>query len=300
MGNAETRTRVAAGDVAPSFVLPDSDGLPVRLDYGDAPATVVVFTSNGCPYALAWHDRIQQLGRDYAEQGVRLVQVVCNDETAQPLDSFEGMRTRVAEGLIVGDFLKDAGQEVVGSFGATATPEVYVVDQGGVVRYHGAPDATYAEELDAVWVRDALEAVLSGRAPERPDTPPAGCSVKWRVELLWWDGCPSRGEAQSMVEKVIAEMARTDVVITPVQIRSMADAERRSFPGSPTFQIGGEDLFPTEAPAALGCRVYQTRSGRYAPLPEVADLEARMRDALARPWELPGWVDFRENPRADA
>ena len=50
-------------------------------------ATVVVFTSNGCPYALAWHDRIQDVARDYADRGVLLVQVVSNDSELQPLDS---------------------------------------------------------------------------------------------------------------------------------------------------------------------------------------------------------------------
>jgi hypothetical protein len=70
----------------------------------------------------------------------------------------------------------------------------------------------------------------------------------------------------------------------------------RSFPGSPTFQVGGLDLFPSDAPVALACRVYQRPDGRISPLPSSDQLQERLRDALARPWDLPGWVDIRRNP----
>ncbi len=87
--------RIAVGDVAPPFVLPDVDGTDVALDPASSPATVVVFTANGCPYALAWHDRIQAVARDYADRGVRVLQVVSNDEEGAPLDTVEKMRERV-------------------------------------------------------------------------------------------------------------------------------------------------------------------------------------------------------------
>ena len=59
-------------------------------------------------------------------------------------------------------------------------------------------------------------------------------------------------------------------------------------------QVGRQDLFPVDAAPALNCRVYRTPGGRVSPLPDAADLAARLREALARPWDLPGWVDPRK------
>jgi hypothetical protein len=81
-------------------------------------------------------------------------------------------------------------------------------------------------------------------------------------------------------------------------VRTRAEAQRLGFPGSPTFQVGGEDLFPTDSVPALTCRIYPREGGRFSPLPDTSDLAARLRSVLARPWELPGWVDFRARPSA--
>jgi hypothetical protein len=197
---------------------------------------------------------------------VTVIQVVGNDETGHPEDSVASMRRRVENGDIAGPYLRDADQEVVAAYGATATPEVFVLDRQGVVRYHGAPDANHDNPAEnAQWARDALDDVLAGTAVRRPQTSPSGCSTKWRVELLWWEGCPSH-----------------------------EGAVRLNFPGSPTFQVGRRDLFPHDAAPALNCRVYRTPDGRLSPLPDAADLAARLREALARPWDLPGWADPRK------
>jgi peroxiredoxin len=287
-------TRLAVADPAPLFELPDVDGVPVRMHPAGAAATVVVFTANGCPYARAWHDRIQDVARDYADRNVTLLQVVSNDDAGHPEDSLESMRHRVAAGDFAGPLLHDAGQSVAQAYGATATPEVFVIDREGVVRYHGAPDGDYDDPAQgATWVREALDDVLAGRAVARPTTSPAGCSIKWRVELLWWEGCPSHGEAQNLLEATLDEVGKGDVHVVRREVRTRADAGRLAFPGSPTFHVGGRDLFPTDAPAALTCRVYRRTDGRSGPLPDGTDLADRLRDVLARPWELPGWVDFR-------
>jgi hypothetical protein len=272
----------------------------VAVQPSENAATVVVFTSNGCPYALAWHDRIQDVASDYAARGVVVAQVVSNDAELQPLDSVQGMADRLERGDVVGLFLRDEDQSVARAFGATATPEVFVIDSAGVVRYHGAPDRDYDQpSLRAEWLRSALDAVLDGRDPELPSTPPAGCSVKWRVELLWWAGCPSHEKAADLLATSLADLHRQDVRIERVEVTSTEMAAERGFPGSPTFQAGGVDLFhaPDAAPA-LACRTYTREDGRISPLPSAAQLQARLRDALARPWELPGWVDFRKQDAA--
>ncbi|NYJ08499.1 thioredoxin family protein [Petropleomorpha daqingensis] len=286
--------RLAVGDRAPLFELPDAHGVPVALRPDEHAASVVVFTSNGCPYARAWHDRVQQVARDLAERDVVVLQVVSNDDAEHPEDSVDGMRARVDAGELAGPFLRDADQDVVRAYGATATPEVFVIDRDGVVRYHGAPDADYDDPgLDAVWVREALDDVLAGSEVRRPTTPAAGCSIKWRVELLWWQGCPSHGQAADLLRETLAELGREDVHVVLREVRTRDDAQRLGFPGSPTFSVGRQDLFPSEAPTGLTCRLYE-RDGRTSPLPSAADLSERLREALARPWELPGWVDFRK------
>ena len=195
-----TGKRLDVGDPAPLFELPDPEGARVGARAAAHAASVVVFTANGCPYARAWHDRIQAVARDYTDRDVAVLQVVSNDDSDHPEDSVEAMRQRVAAGELAGPFLRDADQSAARAYGATATPEVFVLDRDGIVRYHGAPDGDYDDpSLDAVWLREALDDVLAGREVARPTTSPAGCSIKWRVELLWWEGCPTHGEAAELL-----------------------------------------------------------------------------------------------------
>jgi peroxiredoxin len=169
------------GDPAPTFELPDTEGAVHRLE-GD-PATVVVFTCNHCPYALAWHDRLLDVARDYEGRGVRVLAVNPNDAVRYPRDSFEAMQERVRrDGGWPAPYLHDATQEVAAAYGARTTPDVFVVDGDGRVAYRGAPDGDYDDPGQrAAWLRDAIDAVLEGRRPARPRTEPVGCSIKWRA-----------------------------------------------------------------------------------------------------------------------
>jgi peroxiredoxin len=166
------------GDVAPTFSLPDTAG----DDHGLDGVTVVVFTCNRCPYALAWHDRLLAVARDYADQDVRMLLVNPNDADRYPRDSPEAMRDRVErEGPWPAPYLHDATQEVARAYDAKTTPDVFVIDTQGRLRYRGAPDADHGDEsLEAAWVRGALDAVLADEEPDPAETTPVGCSVKWR------------------------------------------------------------------------------------------------------------------------
>ena len=170
---------VAIGAPAPTFALPDTEGTTHRLS--DAPATVVVFTCNHCPYALAWHDRIVALAHDYADRGVRVLAINPNDATRYPRDSIEAMHARVQRGEFDGvPYLRDSSQEVARAYGAETTPDVFVLDAAGLLRYRGAPDADYEDRSQrAAFLRDALDAILAGRDPELAQTQPVGCSIKW-------------------------------------------------------------------------------------------------------------------------
>ena len=159
------------GDTVPDFTLPDTDGTPVPLG-SDAAATVVVFTCNHCPYAVA---------RDYAGRGVRTLEICSNDPERYPRDGPDAMRARVQAGEFAGPYLHDGSQDVARGWGAKVTPDVFVLDSDLRLAYRGAPDANYRDEsLRAGWLRAALDAVLAGRAVAEPETDPVGCSIKWR------------------------------------------------------------------------------------------------------------------------
>jgi hypothetical protein len=163
-----------------NFTLPDTEG--TEHSPGDAPATAVVFTCNHCPYALAWHDRLLDVARDYADRGVRVLLVNPNDADRFPADSLDAMRERVeADGGWPAPYLRDESQEVARAYGARTTPDVFVLDSELRLRYRGAPDADHRDpSLNGAWLREALDAVLAGEDPPQAETEPVGCSVKWK------------------------------------------------------------------------------------------------------------------------
>lgn len=172
------------GDAAPAFELPATDGSAAGVASGDgAAATVVVFTCNHCPYALAWHGRIAAVAFEYAARGVRVLNVNSNDAERYPRDSWQAMVARVESDPHEWPmpYLRDESQEVARAYGARTTPDVFVIDSGGRLAYRGAPDADWEDPaLDARWLRDALDDVLAGRPARLPETEPVGCSVKWK------------------------------------------------------------------------------------------------------------------------
>jgi peroxiredoxin len=171
------------GFTVPAFDLTDTEGGAHRLaDRAGEPATVVVFTCNHCPYALAWHDRIAAVARDYAERGVKVLCIHSNDASRYPADSPEAMRARVEAERWPMPYLHDPTQEVARGYNARTTPDVFVLDGELRLRYRGAPDADHDQPaLQAAWLRGALDALLAGEDPDPAETTPIGCSIKWKA-----------------------------------------------------------------------------------------------------------------------
>jgi peroxiredoxin len=170
--------RLSLGDTAPPFELPGVDGRRHSLgDYQDRPLAVV-FSCCHCPYVVAWEDRLNELARDYAGRA-GLVAVNANHHIG---DSFEDMRNRAAEKGFVFPFLRDESQEVARAYAAARTPEVFLFDGEHRLVYHGAPDSNHADPNAAKpYLRQALEATLAAETPPVPETPPVGCTIKWRA-----------------------------------------------------------------------------------------------------------------------
>ena len=173
---------VALGTEIPQFELPGVDGRDhSTADYADAEALVLIQSCNHCPYVQAWEDRMSAIARDYADRGVRVVAVNSNDAEHYPEDSFEEMRKRSAARGFAFDYLYDEPQAVARELGAERTPEVYLFDRERRLVYHGAIDDNRDEAaVGRRYLRDAIEAVLAGREPETRETPPVGCTIKWR------------------------------------------------------------------------------------------------------------------------
>jgi hypothetical protein len=100
-----------------------------------------------------------------------------------------------------------------------------------------------------------------------------------RVELLWWEGCPSTPETLEDLKRVLREEG-VEAEVKLVELESDEQARRERFPGSPTVRLDGEDAIPPEEgePFSLTCRVYRLRDGRVSPNPDPEDL----RDAVRR------------------
>jgi peroxiredoxin len=173
---------VSVIETAPTFNLPGVDGRDHTLEeYADASVLVLVQSCNHCPYVLAWEGRIDALQREYADRAVRIVAINSNDATTYPTDSFENMVEHASEAGYSFDYLYDESQELARSLGSQRTPEAFVFDHDRQLVYHGAVDDNREEEaVRTHYLRDALEAALAGEIPPVADTPPVGCTVKWR------------------------------------------------------------------------------------------------------------------------
>lgn len=176
---------VHIGDPLIDFTLPatDENNYTASKVLAMANALIVVFTCNHCPYAQAWEGRLIQIVHDYDLQGVHMLAISSNDVAQYPADSFENMARRAIEKHYVFPYLYDESQEVGRSYGAERTPELFIFDATGKLRYHGAPDDNYEEE-DAVkqsYAREALDAILAGKDVALAETRPVGCTIKYRA-----------------------------------------------------------------------------------------------------------------------
>jgi len=184
---AAATAELAIGATAPAFTLVGVDDKKHSLaDYvgtGDeaAPATVIVFTCNACPFSVAYEPVLIDMANTYAKQGVRFVAINPNDPKVQPDDSFEKMKVRAQEKEFPFPYLYDATQETAKAYGASRTPHVFMLDSKGTLVYRGRINDN--KEPDKVQVHDlqnALDAVLAGKGVETAETKAFGCSIKWK------------------------------------------------------------------------------------------------------------------------
>ena len=205
---------LATGSPAPDFDLPGVDGKNHKLaDFKDAKVLVVVFTCNHCPTAQAYEDRLIKLHDDYVGKGVAVIAINPNDPLAVRLDelgytdlgdSMEEMKVRAEQKKFPFPYLDDGQtQTVARAYGAVATPHVFVFDAKRVLRYQGRIDdsETKPDQVKNHDARNAIDALLAGKAPPVEKTNVFGCSTKWadkredaKRSLTQWDAEPVKLE----------------------------------------------------------------------------------------------------------
>ncbi|HEY3788172.1 MAG TPA: thioredoxin family protein [Urbifossiella sp.] len=177
-------TMVPLGTAAPIFQLPDTDGKTVALaDFAKAPALLVAFICNHCPYVKHVRSAFAQLARDYQAKGVAIVGISSNDIVSHPDDSPAKMKEEKAAAGYVFPYLYDESQDVAKAYHAACTPDFFVYDKDRKLAYRGQMDASRpgnGKPNDGADLRAALDAVLAGKSPEGQQWPSIGCNIKWK------------------------------------------------------------------------------------------------------------------------
>lgn len=176
---------IAVGSAAPDFSLKSIDGTTVSLsDYANEKGVMVIFSCNPCPYVIAYEDRMIALHNEFAPQGVPVVYINANDPIQSPADSFDEMKKRAAEKNFPFPYLVDEGQKTYPAYGATRTPEIFLLKKEGegrfVVVYTGTVDDNYqdAAAVTVPYAANAVRALLAGNNPDPATTVAIGCTIK--------------------------------------------------------------------------------------------------------------------------
>jgi hypothetical protein len=142
--------------------------------------TILIFTCNTCPYAQMYEDRIIAMHERFSKKGFPVLAINPNDVIQKPGDSFENMKKRSEQKGFTFPYLLDVDQEVYPRFGATNTPQVFLLGSDMRLRYSGAIDDN-PQDAAAVkmnYVENAVQALMADENPEPSRTKAIGCGIK--------------------------------------------------------------------------------------------------------------------------
>jgi peroxiredoxin len=173
------------GSPAPDFSLVNVDGRRVsRDDFADAPALLVMFICNHCPYVKHVAPALAHICRDYQARGVAVVAINSNDVASYPDDSPEQMVRESRERGYTFPYLLDETQAVAKAYGAACTPDFFLYDRNRKLAYRGQLDASRPGSNIPVTGEDltaAVNAVLAGQPAPEKQRPSLGCNIKWKA-----------------------------------------------------------------------------------------------------------------------
>ncbi|HEX4899641.1 MAG TPA: thioredoxin family protein [Pyrinomonadaceae bacterium] len=178
-GNGRSSTDIPAppaiGSVIDDFTLADADGKEHSLKSLAGPKGVVIlFVATKCPVSNAYNERMEKLAQDYKAKGINVVGI--NSNNTEPAAE---VKSHAADKGLTFVILKDDGNKIADRFGATKTPEAYVLDASMKLVYHGRIDNSQkVESITANDLRDALEELLTGKAITKTGGAAFGCTIK--------------------------------------------------------------------------------------------------------------------------
>ncbi len=178
-------TMLPLGTPAPDFALPDTvSGKIVSLpDFKNAPALVVMFLCNHCPYVKHVQAGVAKMAKDFQARGVAVVGISANDAVNYPDDSPEKMAVEARHAGYTFPYLYDESQAVAQAYRAACTPDFFVFNRAHQLVYRGQMDgARRRNEVPVTGhdLRAAVDAVLAGQPVAAEQIASLGCSIKWQ------------------------------------------------------------------------------------------------------------------------
>ena len=177
-------TMLPLGTKVPSFALPATDGTIVRdSDFASAPAFLVMFICNHCPYVKHIRDGLAVMARDFANQGVAVVGIMSNNAAQYPDDRPEMMKLEKQDAGWDFPYLYDESQDVAKAYHAACTPDFFLFDGAHKLVYRGQMDDSRPGNNQPVTGRDlraAVGKVLANEAIDAAQKPSIGCNIKWK------------------------------------------------------------------------------------------------------------------------
>ena len=181
---ATPSTMLELGTALPSFRLPDFDGrMSSDTDFKSAPALLVAFICNHCPYVRHIRKAFSKCADEYQRQGLAVVAIASNDAAAFPDDGPDGMRIEASEVGYTFPYLYDESQDVAKAFHAACTPDFFLFDSRGRLVYRGQFDDSRPNSgipVTGADLRAALDAVLAGSPVTVAQKASLGCNIKWK------------------------------------------------------------------------------------------------------------------------
>jgi peroxiredoxin len=163
-----------AGSQVTDFQIRDLDGKAVSFSSLKGPVTVVTFIATQCPVSNSYNQRMIDLYKDYTPKNVRFIFV--NANRSEPAGEVREHAKRVGFSFPV---YKDPDNLVADRFDAQVTPESYVIDSSGILRYHGSiDDDMNVARVHTQRLRQALDALLAGKPVPSMETKAFGCTIK--------------------------------------------------------------------------------------------------------------------------
>jgi peroxiredoxin len=174
------------GTKAPQFRLPDPQGKWISSeDFTGAPALLVAFICNHCPYVKHVRPALAALAKEYQGRGIAVVAISSNDVVSFPDDSPAKMAEEIKLAGYTFPYLYDETQEVARAYQAVCTPDFFLFDSDHRLVYRGQFDDTRPNSGRAATgtdLRSALDAVLAGQPANANQKPSVGCGIKWKAE----------------------------------------------------------------------------------------------------------------------